>query len=213
MINIKQINAKQIDDIKSEILDSISSDNMLIALSDWVIREIPWESSATSEKLQFMQSGPLIFGGGEAFTVAQGLVGRSADCVGQANTFAFLAEGLNLDVELSGYATNRGTSHRIAIIDANSDSPKVFDPSLCQSYIDKHGELPIDVRFIDMQEYIEKSSIDIDKTISQNRIANNKFVSSKLDVKLMMLAYSDISAHYMSESLTELSESNMTLQS
>lgn len=80
---------------------------------------------------------------------------KSADCAGQANTFSYLADSFDLDVELAGYVTSNGSSHRIAIIAESSDNPKVFDPSLCQSYKKLHGDLPSHIRFIDMDEYIK----------------------------------------------------------
>ena len=215
MINIQQINAKTMTDTRDSILQSaISSDNSrlenLNTIADWMIDNVPWVGEATNEKLNFIFNSPLIFGGDEAFTTAQGLIGHEADCVGQTNSFAFLAE--DFDVSIAGYKTTHDSSHRVAVI--NGNEPKVFDISLCQSYKQKYGNVPENVKFMAMDEYIQRAPIDIPETMSHYGMKDNILATSKLDVPMMLSAYQDLSTIAdLSDALLDLSnmDSNMEL--
>ena len=208
MINIMKINSDTLVEKQSDIHHSLnlkldSNTVKMDKIANWVIENVPWVDSATGEKLEFMQNSPMIFGADDAFTTSQGLIGRQADCVGQSNTFAFLCEGL--DVAVGGYVTTNNSSHRVAIVDANSDNPKVFDISLCQSYLKTHSVLPDSVKFMDMSEYIDRAPIDVEKSISRYGMSSSALASSKLDSKTMLLALSDIHASSLSHSLENLS--------
>lgn len=182
-----------------------------LALCNWVIENIPWSKDAAIAKDDFIQTGPLVFEGATAYTIGQGLIDRSADCVGQANTLEFLSNGLDLQIKTSGYLKPNGAGHRIATWVNDDGSSVVFDASLCQSYRDTiDPNIPDRVIAMPEEYYVSKNDIDIEASTKRNtmKFVDDKlqFNASNMNEELIKLACDDIPASYLASGLTDMME-------